>query len=98
LLTTKIVNFQVNDEESPDEDIWDDTALIEAYDRAVSLAKEEVQRRMGLSTPDATNVTSSAQESRRHFGKKENKKKSQQQKNRNVAVLSSNGDQVITVI
>ena len=31
-----------------DEDIWDDTALVQAYDRAVSLAKEEVARRMGL--------------------------------------------------
>lgn len=31
-----------------DEDIWDDTALVQAYDRAVSLAKEEVARRMGI--------------------------------------------------
>lgn len=31
-----------------DEDIWDDTALVQAYDHAVSLAKEEVARRMGL--------------------------------------------------
>ena len=31
-----------------DEDIWDDTALVRAYDHAVSLAKEEVAHRMGL--------------------------------------------------
>ncbi|XP_076249397.1 survival motor neuron isoform X2 [Calliopsis andreniformis] len=30
------------------EDVWDDSALIKAYDKAVNLAKEEVARRMGM--------------------------------------------------
>lgn len=33
-----------------DEDIWDDTALIKAYDKAVNLAKEEVARRIAMDT------------------------------------------------
>jgi survival motor neuron protein len=36
------------DSATAEEDIWDDTALVQAYDRAVSLAKDEVARRMGL--------------------------------------------------
>ncbi|OAD55177.1 Survival motor neuron protein [Eufriesea mexicana] len=31
-----------------DEDVWDDTALIKAYDKAINLAKEEVVKRMGI--------------------------------------------------
>lgn len=30
------------------EDVWDDSALIKAYDKAVNLAKEEVAKRMGV--------------------------------------------------
>nr|XP_034193461.1 survival motor neuron protein isoform X1 [Osmia lignaria] len=30
------------------EDVWDDSALIKAYDKAVNLAKEEVVKRMGM--------------------------------------------------
>ncbi|XP_078052338.1 survival motor neuron [Augochlora pura] len=30
------------------EDVWDDSALIKAYDKAVNLAKEEVAKRMGM--------------------------------------------------
>lgn len=33
-------------EQESHDDMWDDTALIEAYDRAVSLAKEKVARKM----------------------------------------------------
>lgn len=34
--------------QSSQEDVWDDTALIQAYDRAVNLAKEKVAARLGL--------------------------------------------------
>lgn len=30
------------------EDVWDDSALIKAYDKAINLAKEEVGKRMGI--------------------------------------------------
>ena len=30
------------------DDVWDDTALIKAYDKAVNLAKSEVVKRMGM--------------------------------------------------
>lgn len=30
------------------EDVWDDSALIKAYDKAISLAKEEVSKRLGV--------------------------------------------------
>ncbi|XP_050457482.1 survival motor neuron protein [Cataglyphis hispanica] len=33
---------------SRDEDVWDDTALIQAYDKAVNLAKEEVAKRIAM--------------------------------------------------
>ncbi|EFN70467.1 Survival motor neuron protein [Camponotus floridanus] len=33
---------------SEDEDVWDDTALIQAYDKAVTLAKEEVAKRIAM--------------------------------------------------
>lgn len=32
--------------------MWDDTALIQAYDRAVNLAKEEVAKRIAMDTQD----------------------------------------------
>ncbi|XP_076748714.1 survival motor neuron [Xylocopa sonorina] len=31
-----------------DEDVWDDSALIKAYDKAINVAKEEVAKRMGV--------------------------------------------------
>lgn len=41
-----------NGNNSPDEDVWDDTALIKAYDKAINLAKEEVAERMGMEIED----------------------------------------------
>ncbi|XP_070511970.1 survival motor neuron protein isoform X2 [Cardiocondyla obscurior] len=38
----------INNRES--EDVWDDTALIKAYDRAVNFAKEEVAKRIAMDT------------------------------------------------
>ncbi|XP_012224102.1 survival motor neuron protein [Linepithema humile] len=35
---------------SLDEDMWDDSVLIQAYDRAVNLAKEEVAKRIAMDT------------------------------------------------
>lgn len=35
-------------QKSRDEDVWDDTALIQAYDKAVNLAKEEVAKRIAM--------------------------------------------------
>ncbi|XP_003703417.1 survival motor neuron isoform X2 [Megachile rotundata] len=37
-----------NDINADNEDVWDDSALIKAYDKAVNLAKEEVVKRMGM--------------------------------------------------
>ncbi|EZA60117.1 hypothetical protein DMN91_010019 [Ooceraea biroi] len=39
-----------SEDKSGDDDIWDDTILIQAYDRAVSLAKEEVAKRIAMNT------------------------------------------------
>ncbi|XP_066993015.1 survival motor neuron protein isoform X2 [Anabrus simplex] len=51
-----------------EDDVWDDTALVEAYDRAVNLAKEEVARRMGLET-------NALKKDSTHANKKNNRKK-----------------------
>lgn len=48
------------DSATAEEDIWDDTALVQAYDRAVSLAKDEVARRMGLDKESISGNESSA--------------------------------------
>jgi hypothetical protein len=37
------------------EDIWDDSALIKAYDKAINLAKEDISKRMGLETQTGDN-------------------------------------------
>ena len=34
--------------EAAQEDVWDDSALIKAYDKAINLAKEEVTKRMEI--------------------------------------------------
>ncbi|XP_033226312.1 survival of motor neuron protein [Belonocnema kinseyi] len=56
------------------EDVWDDSALIKAYDKAVNLAKEEVTKRMGLqeSPPEKPNK-SAAQKEHRHSHKMQRK-------------------------
>ncbi|XP_011869375.1 PREDICTED: survival motor neuron protein isoform X2 [Vollenhovia emeryi] len=41
-----------NGNKSDEEDVWDDSALIQAYDRAVNLAKEEVAKRIAMDTQD----------------------------------------------
>ncbi|XP_015596345.1 survival motor neuron protein isoform X2 [Cephus cinctus] len=35
------------------DDVWDDSALIKAYDKAVNLAKQEVDKRMGIENQDS---------------------------------------------
>ena len=44
-----------NDAKADNEDVWDDRALIQAYDKAVNLAKEEVAKRMGMEV-DASQI------------------------------------------
>ncbi|XP_012525133.1 survival motor neuron protein [Monomorium pharaonis] len=39
-----------NGSKNENEDVWDDTALIQAYDKAVNLAKEEVAKRIAMDT------------------------------------------------
>lgn len=43
--------FQVTNEDN--EDVWDDSALIKAYDKAINLAKEKVVKRMGIDVQDS---------------------------------------------
>ncbi|KAF4532994.1 hypothetical protein B566_EDAN000683 [Ephemera danica] len=71
--------------ESSDDDVWDDTALIEAYDRAVSLAKEEVQRRISNKSSKSGGVSSTVA----IRTKKDKKKTSKKSK----SALSSNSCQ-----
>ncbi|KDR07072.1 survival motor neuron protein [Zootermopsis nevadensis] len=68
-------NFEGEDGDSTtaEEDIWDDTALVQAYDRAVSLAKEEVVRRMGLDKESISGNESNASNRPRRRKKKHNK-------------------------
>lgn len=61
------------DSATAEEDIWDDTALVQAYDRAVSLAKEEVARRMGLDKESISGNDSSASNRPSRRKKKHNK-------------------------
>ena len=42
MLNNKIIFFLAS------EDVWDDSALIKAYDKAINLAKDEVVKRLGL--------------------------------------------------
>lgn len=42
------------------EDVWDDTALIQAYDRAVNLAKERVAAHLGLNEEAPASTPSTA--------------------------------------
>lgn len=48
-----------NGNKSGDEDIWDDTALIQAYDKAVNLAKEQVAKRIAMDAPSQQKSQSS---------------------------------------
>lgn len=56
--------------DATNEDVWDDSALIKAYDKAVNLAKEEVTKRMGLQeSPPEKPKKSAAQKEHRHSHK-----------------------------
>lgn len=48
------------------EDIWDDSVLIKAYDKAINLAKEEVAKRMGIQeiSPDKPSKSTTPKEHR----------------------------------
>ncbi|XP_069694895.1 survival motor neuron protein 1 [Periplaneta americana] len=56
-----------------EDDIWDDTALVRAYDHAVNMAKEEVARRMGLTKESVSGNESSASNKPRRRKKRHNK-------------------------
>ncbi|KAJ9574067.1 hypothetical protein L9F63_008593 [Diploptera punctata] len=67
-----------DDGTTTEDDAWDDTALVAAYDRAVSLAKEEVVRRMGLGKATASgNESNTSNKPRRR--RRRNKKQSELQ-------------------
>lgn len=54
-----------NGNNSEDEDVWDDTALIQAYDKAVNLAKEEVAKRIAMDTQQKQQIPQKSQSSKR---------------------------------
>lgn len=47
---SNVLFIRGNRSKSDNEDVWDDTALIQAYDKAVNLAKEEVAKRIAMDT------------------------------------------------
>ncbi|XP_011645872.1 survival motor neuron protein isoform X1 [Pogonomyrmex barbatus] len=49
---SNVLFLRRNGNENENEDLWDDTALIQAYDKAVNLAKEEVAKRIAMDTQD----------------------------------------------
>jgi len=49
---SNVLFIRGNENKNETEDVWDDTALIQAYDRAVNLAKEEVAKRIAIDTQD----------------------------------------------
>lgn len=56
------------------DELWDDTALIQAYDKAINIAKEEVAKRIGLENyQSSTNTTGT-----------KSKQKAKSQKNQKV--------------
>lgn len=56
------------------EDIWDDTVLIQAYDKAVNLAKEEVTKRIGIDVPNSTAIQKTLNPKPSHVVQKQQKK------------------------
>lgn len=56
----------MNDAEQ--EDVWDDSALIKAYDKAINLAKDECAKRMGIqdSPQEKQNKSSAPKDHRQH--------------------------------
>lgn len=62
-----------NDQNNDDNDIWDDTLLIKAYDKAVNLAKEEVAKRLSLETSSNSGVNKLSK-SKQQQNKKSQKK------------------------
>ncbi|XP_011310378.1 survival motor neuron protein [Fopius arisanus] len=57
------------------EDIWDDTALIKAYDKAVNLAKEQVAKRLSMETEVPPGKSNKSQNSRQSSKQQNHQKK-----------------------
>ena len=65
------------------EDVWDDTALIKAYDRAVSKMKRQITKQINSNTTEETDYTDtdrSKKSSSHHHHKKEKKKQKHSRK------------------
>ncbi|KAI4504236.1 hypothetical protein M0802_000707 [Mischocyttarus mexicanus] len=54
--------------------VWDDAALIKAYDRAINLAKEEVSMRIGIDYPCTTSKSKDQQQKQSRTANKQKKK------------------------
>ncbi|XP_029164533.1 survival motor neuron protein [Nylanderia fulva] len=63
-----------NGNKSGDDDIWDDTALVQAYDKAVNLAKEEVAKRIAMDVQNQQTSQKSQSSKRMNQTKKHSKK------------------------
>ncbi|XP_014232335.1 survival motor neuron protein [Trichogramma pretiosum] len=79
------------------DDVWDDSALIKAYDRAINLAKEEVSKRLGVESQTDTRKQKKA------HSKKQNQQQKQMQKKWVVgspcrAIYSEDGEYYEAVI
>ncbi|XP_011504693.1 PREDICTED: survival motor neuron protein [Ceratosolen solmsi marchali] len=66
--------FVRGNDDSESADVWDDSALIKAYDKAINLAKEEVSKRMGLETKSA-DIKSKKFQSHKYYNHSEQHKK-----------------------
>lgn len=64
----------VRGNENDNEFIWDDAALIKAYDRAINLAKEEVAMRIGIDYPCTTSKSKVQQQKQSRTTYKQKKK------------------------
>jgi len=68
------------EDDNGEDDVWDDTDLVKAYDRAVKDAKAEVAQRIGFvakDIPSASESCSSHKENSVHQSKNRKKKKKQ---------------------
>lgn len=52
-LYNDIFKILQKDDDADIDFVWDDTALIKAYDKAINLAKEEVVKRIGIDVPSS---------------------------------------------
>ncbi|XP_046400758.1 survival motor neuron protein 1 isoform X1 [Ischnura elegans] len=62
--------FVRGDEETSDDDAWDDTILVEQYDRSVNQLKDKVAKMMGVSHGDSGAASGKASEKRSKHQKK----------------------------